>query len=199
MIAPGEAALNGSGLPQNDLDSRISALEASIQEMLTRYTEKWPDVISARDQLDQLYGQREKMLDGFSGSDVAIASNNPVYQNIRIALNDTNISIAELEGRLSLARARVADLQGKIDVIPGVEAKLAELTRDYGQISNIYDDMRAKYEQESLRRKRLGWDGVTFETMEPPRSSFDPVSPKRSLFLMAVAVETMTRYQIWLK
>jgi hypothetical protein len=44
--------------------------------------------------------------------------------------------------------------------------------------------MRAKYEQENLRRKRLGWDGVTFETMEPPRAGLEPVAPKRDLLLL---------------
>ena len=93
-----------------------------------------------------------------------------------------------MERRLSSARAKVKDLQEKIDIIPEVEAELAKLTRDYDQTRNVYTDMRAKFEQENLRRKRLGWDGVTFETMEPPRAGFEPVAPKRSLFLLLVTL-----------
>ena len=190
-ILPDDVSALGRGMPQNDLNSRIIALEASIQEMLTRYTEKWPDVISARDQLKQLYQQRDALLTELSrGADgtLGVPSNNPVYQEIQIAHNETNIDIAELGGRLVAAKAKVADLQGKIDIIPEVEAQLSELTRDYDQIRSVYTDMRTKFEQENLRRKRLGWDGVNFETMEPPRAAFDPIAPKRSLLLILVAI-----------
>ena len=183
-------AFQGVG-PQSDLDSRITQLESYIQSLLTTYTEKWPDVITARDQLEQLYRQREERQSGIAGdfNGAGIPSNNPVYQEIQIALNETNINIAELERRLGTARAKVSDLQAKIDVIPKVEAELAELTRDYDQIRSVYTDMRAKFEQENLRRKRLGWDGVTFETMEPPRAGLEPVAPKRILLLfLTVAV-----------
>ena len=190
VMSDGATSVSGIG-QQSDLDSRITQLESHIQSLLTTFTEKWPDVIAARDQLEQLYLQREERQSSIGGdfNGAGIPSNNPVYQEIQIALNETNINIAELERRLGAARAKVSDLQAKIDVIPKVEAELAELTRDYDQIRSVYTDMRAKYEQESLRRKRLGWDGVTFETMEPPRVGLEPVAPKRILLLfLTVAV-----------
>ena len=185
VMSDGENGVSGIG-PQSDLDSRITQLESRIQSLLTTYTEKWPDVIAARDQLEQLKRQREERQSGIAGDfdGAGIPSNNPVYQEIQIALNETNINIAELQRRLGTAQAKVADLQAKIDIIPKVEAELAELTRDYDQIRSVYTDMRAKYEQENLRRKRLGWDGVTFETMEPPRAGLEPVAPKRDLLLL---------------
>lgn len=186
-----EQAGSGGIAPKTDLEQMILSLEASVQELLTRFTAKHPDVIAARDQLAQLRAQRDKQLEELSAASDAgnIASNNPVYQQLQISLNEVNLKISELQGRLATSRALVADLQEKIDVIPQIEAELAELTRDYDEISEVYYDMRAKYEQEKLRRKRLGWDSVTFDTMEPPRVGRDPVSPMRvqSILLITMA------------
>ncbi len=55
-------------------------------------------------------------------------------------------------------------------------------------LDNVYTDMRAKYEQEKLRRKRLGWDNVTFETMEPPNVGRNPVSPMRVQLILMVTL-----------
>ncbi|MDJ0757894.1 MAG: hypothetical protein QNJ19_00775 [Woeseiaceae bacterium] len=181
---------SGGVIPKTELEQRISVFESTIQELLTRFTEKHPDVIAARDQLAQLRAQREKQLEELSaaGGSGNVASNNPVYQQLQISLNSVNLEIAELQGRLATSRTQVADLQAKIDVIPQIEAQLAELTRDYDQINSVYNDMRAKYEQEKLRRKRLGWDNVTFETMEPPNVGRNPVSPMRSQLILLVTL-----------
>ena len=185
------SASGGFSLPQNDLDARISDLEASIQEMLTRYTEKWPDVIAARDQLDRLYKQRETGLAELTesgGADTRVFSNNPVYQQLQIAINETNVDIAAVEGKIVSFRRQVADLQAKVNVIPEIEAKLAALTRDYDQIRAVYAELRERLEQEQLRRKRIGWNGVTFRIIDPPNVDLEPVSPNRSRLLILVVL-----------
>lgn len=188
-IMSGESGSGGLA-SNNELEQRILSFEASIQELLTRFTDKHPDVIAAKDQLEQLRVQRDKQLEELAaaGDSGNIASNNPVYQQLQIALNEVNLKITELGGRLATSRTLVADLQAKIDVIPEIEAQLAELTRDYDEISNVYTDMRAKYEQEKLRRKRLGWDNVTFDTMEPPRVGRNPVSPMRVQLILLITL-----------
>ena len=180
----------GGLAPNNELEQRILFFEASIQEMMTRFTDRHPDVIAAKDQLEQLRAQRDRQMEELAavGDSGNIASNNPVYQQLQIALNEVNLKIAELGGRLATSRALVADLQAKIDIIPEIEAELVELTRDYEEIGDVYADMRAKYEQEKLRRKRLGWDNVTFDTMEPPRVGRNPVSPMRVQLILLLTL-----------
>ena len=181
----------GIGVPQNDLESRIEELEANIEEMLTRYTDKWPDVIAARDQLQQLYERRDRELAELAGSENGVASNNPVYQQLQITLNETDLEITEVEGRLAALRAQIADLQARVDVIPEIEARLSGLTRDYEQIRNVYGELRERLEREQLRRSRLGWDGVTFQVIEPPQVSLRPVAPMRSELILLVFVAAL--------
>ncbi len=189
-VMPGE---DGTGIasPTAQIDADIKELEDRIEELLTTYTEKWPDVIAARSQLEQLRQRKEEMLadvqnDG--ASRVGIASNNPVFQQIQIALNETNIEIAALERSVADHRAQIADLQARVDVVPEVEANLAQLTRDYDQIRAVYGELRERLEQEELRRKRIGWDGVTFRIIDPPKVDFEPVSPNRTRLLILVLI-----------
>lgn len=182
---------NGIGLPASEIDEDIEELEDRIENLLTIYTEKWPDVIAARSQLQQLTRRRDEqqaeIIDSAAGG-VGVASNNPVIQQIQIALNETNIEISTLERQLIDHRSQIDYLQARVDVVPQVEANLAQLTRDYDQIRAVYGELRARLEQEELRQKRIGWDGVTFRIIDPPRVGFEAVSPNRTRLLVLVLI-----------
>jgi polysaccharide chain length determinant protein (PEP-CTERM system associated) len=187
---------SGTGIanPQSDLEKRIADLEASIDEMLTLYTDKWPDVIAARDQLEQLYARRDKELAELAESGepgTATPSNNPVYQELQISLNKTNIDIAEIERRIAALRSDIAELQDRVDVVPEVETELASMTRDLDQLRAVFVTLRERLQQEELRQKRLGWGGVTFRIIDPPRVSIEPVAPMRLQLILLVAVAAL--------
>jgi polysaccharide chain length determinant protein (PEP-CTERM system associated) len=189
-VMPSEGG-TGYGLTTSEIDDDIRDLEDQVDDLLTVYTEKWPDVIAARSQLEQLKQRRDEQVlgvgeGGFDG--VGIASNNPVYQKIQIALNETNVEIATLERKLIDARTQVNDLRARVDVIPEVEANLAQLMRDYDQLRAVYGQLRSRLEQEELRQKRIGWDGVTFTVVDPPKVGFEPVSPNRTRLLLLVVI-----------
>jgi polysaccharide chain length determinant protein (PEP-CTERM system associated) len=184
---------SGSGIanPQSDLEVRIADLEASIDEMLTLYTDKWPDVIAAREQLEQLYARRDQELAELAESGepgTEIPSNNPVYQELQISLNRTNVDIAEMEQRIASLRRDVAGLEERVDVVPEVETELASLTRDLDQLRSVYVTLRDRLQQEELRQKRLGWGGVTFRIIDPPKVGVDPVAPMRLQLILLVVI-----------
>lgn len=186
-----ERGAGGVASPENDLERRINDLEASIEEMLTRYTEEWPDVIAARDQLEQLYKRREEQLAELAASGpggMSVPSNNPVYQQLQILLNETSLEISELEQRIATLRARVAELEERMDVAPQIEAGLTALTRDLSELRGIYTELRERLEQEQLRQKRLGFSGANFRVIDPPKVSTQPVAPRRLELILLVVV-----------
>ncbi|MCH8133243.1 MAG: hypothetical protein IIA30_11890, partial [Myxococcales bacterium] len=60
-----------------------------------------------------------------------VASDNPVFQNIKIKLTTVNVDIATLTAQESNQQRKIAALQDLMDVLPEVEAELSRLTRDY--------------------------------------------------------------------
>ncbi len=183
---------DGELTPVSVADERIDSLEQTLEGLLLPYTEKHPDVLAIQAILDQLYQQRETERQELEalGTDErgAILSSNPVYQQIQISLNDTNIEIAALQRWIAQSKGIISELQTKVDVIPEIEAKLAGLTRDYDQVRTVYAELRSRLEQERLRRNRIGWDGVTFQVIDPPRVGIEPVAPNRTRLLVSLMI-----------
>jgi len=79
-------------------------------------------------------------------------------------------------------------LNNQINIIPEVEARYAELTRDYSQYRSLYDELLEQRERERLATAGEDRDVVTFNITEPPAAGLDPVAPMRALFFSGVLV-----------
>lgn len=175
--------------PRTELEERIVGLEDVLSDLMLRFTDRHPDVIAVRSQLDQLYERRreenEALMEAGGIEGVPLADN-PVYQELQIALNEINVEVAAIEGQVGVQTERVAELRAKVNVIPAIEAQLADLTRDYDQVNGMYNELRERLEQERIRKSRIGWEGVNFRILDPPIASLEPVAPNRPLLLVLV-------------
>jgi uncharacterized protein involved in exopolysaccharide biosynthesis len=106
----------GGGAPTGvvpEIDARIDALKKNLDELLRRYTEQHPDVIGTKRIIEQLEEERRKEIGsrqkaGGSKSGVTSMDRNPVYQQLRIAL-------AESEAKVAALRARVGSFEAEYD------------------------------------------------------------------------------------
>jgi len=178
-----------AGLAQrNPIDVRISQMEDALHELRLRYTDRHPDVVAAQAQLDSLYERRRLELAQISAATGAefegsALSSNPVYQSIQMALNEVKVEIAGKERQIQEHERRIADLQAKVDVIPEIEARVVELTRDYDQVKQMHDALVGRLEQERLGTAAERGD-LTFRIIEPPVADLRPVSPMRIQLLL---------------
>jgi polysaccharide chain length determinant protein (PEP-CTERM system associated) len=191
MLEGSGGATGGGTNAIQDLDQRISDLEADIDDLLTQYTESWPDVVNKRDQLEQLRKRRDELLAELAAAGQtggSVPSNNPVYQQLQISLNATILEISEIEQRLATLRAEITALEGYMDVAPEIEAGVLKLTRDLDELRTVYAELRKRLEQEQLRQKRLGFSGANFRVIDPPKVSTGPVAPRRLELILLVVV-----------
>jgi polysaccharide chain length determinant protein (PEP-CTERM system associated) len=188
-VVPG-ALPAGEEPPPNSLDARIRDYQAQLDADLLVYTEKHPDVIAAREALARLTAQREEQLKtlGLDGADQELLALNsdPVYQALRISLNDTDVEIATLTADIAERNAKVRDLQGLIDEVPEVEAQLARLNRDYDVVYEQYLEIVRSREAQKLTEKASDADQVDFRIIDPPLASAIPVAPDRFLLIALV-------------
>lgn len=175
--------------PRTDIERRIVDLESQLDTLLLRYTDRHPDVVSAREQLDQLYKRRQQELTrvGDDGG-LAVNADNPVYQQLHIYINEVEVELAGLESQIRQQRTTIAELKSKIDEIPQIEAQLADLTRDYDQVQGTYDDLRGLLEQENLSLRQKEWDVINFRLIDPPFAALEPTSPQREILLLMALV-----------
>ena len=174
----------------NSIDARIRDQRAELDRLLLQYTERHPEIIALRESLERLEAQRAEQLQtlGVSGTDQQISAlgANPVYQALQIAMNEVEVEIATLEADLRDRQGRLDDLRALVDEVPGVEAELARLNRDYDVIYDQYQAVIRSRETQQLSQQASATDQVEFRVLNPPRTGIQPVAPRRLLLLVAL-------------
>ena len=178
-------------------DTRIATLEASLDELLIRYTENHPDVVKTKGLLENLYKQRQQHIDSLSEmaqntgsySQFGNLNQNPVYQEMKLAVATFQNQIASLRVRRDQYQKKVDDLEKIIDLVPQIEAEAQGLNRDYEITRDKYLELLTRREQAELSRKAEATaDDVQFRVIDPPTLPTKPSGPFRIIFYTLILI-----------
>lgn len=190
---PFGATTTGPTLP---LDARIQSLEEKVDELLLRYTDKHPDVVIMRQTIADLRKQREQILaqqaasaagDNESGAGQQGPTDNPVYQQLKMALSMEEANLASLQTKVGEYEKRRRELQGQVDAVLRVETELTALNRDYELNRSKYNELLARRESARMAGQIEQTDqNVRFRIIDPPRVPSNPSGPNRPLLMSGV-------------
>ncbi len=159
------------------IDSRIAAVEQSIDNLKLQYTEKHPDVVSQTRLLAALKEQKAQQ-----GSNVTSGMPNPLYENIKIKVLDTETNIASLLRRVSEAERRIEKDLELTQTAPRIEAELSDLNRDYSVLKGNYEQLLARRESARISQaQEASTSAVQFRVIDPPPLPIVASSPQRSI------------------
>jgi polysaccharide chain length determinant protein (PEP-CTERM system associated) len=114
---------------------------------------------------------------------------NPVYQEMKLAIAQYENQIASLSVRAEQYRTKVRELEKIIDLVPQIEAEAKGLNRDYDITRGKYLELLGRKEQAELSRKADSTtDEVQFRVIEPPRLPSEPSGPNRIIFYTVIMV-----------
>jgi polysaccharide chain length determinant protein (PEP-CTERM system associated) len=186
------ASTGGAASSGGDTLSRIDEAQAKLDDLLLRFTDAHPDVIAARQTLEDLKKRRTNEIESLRKGDAATAatsraSANPVYQSVQLALNQVDVEIADLQTEFSQHQSKVAELKRMLDTAPQVEAEFAQLNRDYDVNKAQYTALIASLQKARLGERADDAGSIRFEVVQPPTAGFRPVWPRR-LLLLAMAL-----------
>ncbi len=174
---------------------RIQALESKLDEDLLKYTESHPDIVTLRKQIADLREQENKRIEAERrriGNRPPAMEANPIYQQLKIALGDSEASVASLKVRVREYSERIQKLNRMVDTVPQVEAELARLNRDYAINKQNYETLISRRESAKISEQAgQSSDSLTFKIVDPPRVPLNPVSPNRPLLSSVVLVGGM--------
>lgn len=180
-------------------DDRIKALDAKLDGLLLKYTEKHPEVTKTQRLQDHLKGLRKKELDAYYNSltvnnDDAQAqgntlSNNPIAKELQIQVNQIENEIASLKVRVKNYQDKVTKLEYVIDTVPEIEAEFTALNRDYGVIKSKYTQLLNRKETASLAQvANENTSKIEFRVLDAPSTPTRPFGPKRIPYFIAVTL-----------
>ena len=171
-----------------EIDGRIDALQRNLDGLLQRFTDLHPDVVGARRMIKELEDQKEEELAARRKAAPATAvtqiNSNPVFQQIKISLAESEATVAALRVRVAEYQSRYNQLKDSVKQIPEIEAELTQLNRDYDINKRNYESLISRRESASMSGEMdASSGGVEFRLIDPPRVSPRPVSPNRLLLL----------------
>lgn len=180
--------------PPDDTAFRIAEMESTIRELLSRYTEKHPDVVSKRRQLDALLAKATAseelaQLDENAGAEspASYGAPNPIYGELKLRLVEIQTRIESLRRRAATARTQAEAFEAKAEEVPRIEAAYKSLNRDYGVVKKQYNALLSRRESALVSRNRdaVGQD-VQYRVIDPATVPVKPIGPDRALLLSVV-------------
>jgi polysaccharide chain length determinant protein (PEP-CTERM system associated) len=189
---PAEPGSRSSVSAVAEVEARLEAQRKQLDDLLRRFTDAHPDVVSAQRTIAQLEIELKRRRDeaaraAASGS-VGRAATSPVYQKLRVSLAEADARVASLRAQLGSQQAQLNEARAVAGRVPQVEAELAQLNRDYDVIRKNYEQLVARRESARLGVKLDESSQLAeFRLVEPPRVSSSPMFPSR-LHLAMISV-----------
>jgi len=168
-----------------ELVSRRSQYEGELQRLLTQYTEKHPDVLAAKKQIEDIKAQQDQMMNDWRDRIEDRKQKLTKLTDPRLLTLRTNISMVEgdmdRQGRLlDETNKQIADINARINAIPNAEVGLEALDRDYQTKKSNYDTLLLEQQKivvgaDAAREQQGG--GI--QVVDPANLPEKPVALKR--------------------
>jgi polysaccharide chain length determinant protein (PEP-CTERM system associated) len=170
------------------LDGRIAALQNQLDNLRLRYTDLHPEIVRIKQLIARIQEQKEQEQKPAQGqSQAALKAQNPIYQQLTIAIAEADANVASLKARVAQLQKKRAALLQAVDRIPQIENEFNQLTRDYGVLKSNYAQLLARRETVAISSEvESKTDTVEFRVVDPPRVPNKPVWPNRPLFVSLV-------------
>ena len=173
---------------------RLVRLRGYLNGLLTKYTENHPEVLRAKQQIEQLEKQpgAETTTTGHAGGSVgnrvSLATTVEV-QRLQIQLKEIDVSLKQIRDEQAKLPVEIAKYQRWIEAAPVREAEWNALTRDHAELRRHYDQLVAKNLQaQSAENLERSQKGSKFKIVDPARLSEKPFKPNfLRIFLVALA------------
>ena len=172
-----------------EIDARIETQKKSLDNLLQRFTEQHPDIISVRKLVKELEEQKRKEVaelrtKAMAAPSAAGSGNSLALQELNRMLAASEVQVASLRARVAEYASRFSQARGMLKTAPQVEAEAAQLDRDYAINKKNYEDLVARRQAAVMSGDLDSASGVAdFRLIDPPRVSPKPVSPNRLLLL----------------
>ncbi len=168
----------------NTIEGRIAMAEQNLDNLKLQYTEKHPDVLSLQRLITTLKAQRDKEGPTSVGNGVS----NPLFENIKLMLVETETNVASLHRRVTEAELMVEKNRQLANTAPRIEAELADLDRDYEVLKGNYEELLARRESARISQaQEASASAIKFRVIDPPQLPVTASSPSRPvLYLLSL-------------
>lgn len=173
----------------SEIDGRIQALEKQMDQLRLQYTDLHPDIQATKRLIEKLEAQKKIDLADRKADPAGSKIQNPVYQQLTIAIAEADATVSSLGARVAEYQRRYGELRNASNMIPQVEQEYTQLMRDYEVYRQNYDALLKRRESVTMSGEvESKTDTVDFRVIDPPFVPSHPAFPNRPLLLSLVAL-----------
>jgi len=189
-------AADGTPTGLSAIDQELEKLKTRLADLSSRYTDRYPEVQSVKDQIAKDEKRRADLIAELKNKgnasqqatdraarDEEDAPQNATALQLQGQLQANQSEIASREQSIAGLKGRINDYQARLNAEPSVEQQLADLNRGYDQSKSDYDGLlKKKNESEMATSMEQMQQGERFSMIDPPSLPLKPDFPNRLKF-----------------
>jgi polysaccharide chain length determinant protein (PEP-CTERM system associated) len=189
----------GPAVSTPEIDGRIDVKRRNLDELLQRFTDQHPEVLTTRRLLKELEEQKRREVEELrrtapssSSAIVATGSNpSPAVLELSKLLASSEVQVATLRARVAEYSSRYAVAREQMKTAPALEAEAVQLNRDYDIHKKNYEGLVSRRESATMSGQLEDAGVAEFRLIDPPRVPPKPAAPNRLLLLPVVLVAAL--------
>ena len=152
---------------QQQKNDRILTLETKIKHLLVNYTDKYPEVVKLKAQLQALKAQRS------TGEDPEVAqttmtSVNPVFQDVQQKAFDLDSEISAQKAKRKRLEELLSQRKMQLRTVPENRKGIAMLIQERDSLKRIYDELLMRMGQSEVSKQmEIGDKTTNFRVVDP--------------------------------
>ncbi len=196
--SPGSSrTADGTPTGLSAIDQELEKLRTKLADLSSRYTDRYPEVQSVKDQIAKTEKRRDdlaaELKNKGNGSqqpanraaarDGEDASQSAPAVQLQGQLQANQSEVTNREQSIAGLKTRINEYQARLNAEPAVEQQLADLTRGYDQSKADYDSLlKKKNDSEMATSMEQMQQGERFTMLDPPSLPLKPDFPNRLKF-----------------
>ena len=178
-----------------ELEARIRPFQERLDNLRLNYTDQHPDIAALTRTIAQLKeqkAQKEQEAKLKKPAPVQASNENPVFQQLSIALADAEAKVASAKARVAEFEKRYQTLKEAANAIPQIDAEYTQLTRNYEVTRKNYEALLSRLESAQISGDMEANSKVMdFRIIDPPRVPSTPSAPNRPLLMTIVLLAAL--------
>jgi polysaccharide chain length determinant protein (PEP-CTERM system associated) len=183
---------------ETGLTARLAKMKQELNDLRTRYNDRYPDVIQLKADIAALERQIAETKRATPPAESAapapdapvkdepiVQPRDPYLVQMEQSLSQLNVEINSLKEEENQLRAAMSTYQVRVDNTPRRDLEFQELSRDYDTTRELYRTLLKRYEEaqlsENLEQRQKG---EQFQILEPAMASGTPVAPNRPRLML---------------
>ena len=160
----------------SNLEAQLQLEEANLAEMRQRYSEDHPDI----KRLERTIENQKARIAAGGKDDAGSEARTPAVVQLETQLNGVETQLSALEQQRTELRAKVANLQDRLQTGPEVELTYGALNRDVTTARRLYEELNNKRTDAEVKAAAIKIGTADrFTLVSPPQVPNAPAKPPR--------------------